>query len=99
MCYAYGDKDKSRTSPDVRPTRGRKDSNGGSTSHPRTDTPQVILRWVHNTHLRMRDAVVASRYAGFLASLEHIHFACAPRHRSILSRQSREASTAWDKVE
>ena len=41
MCYAYGDKDKSRTSPDVRPTRGRKDSNGGSTSHPRTDTLQV----------------------------------------------------------
>jgi hypothetical protein len=57
MCYAYGDKDKSRTSPDVRPTRGRKDSNGGSTSHPRTDTLQVILRWVHNTHPRMRDAV------------------------------------------
>ena len=50
MSYAYGDKDKSRTSPDVRPTRGRKDSNGGSTSHPRTDTLQVILRWVHNTH-------------------------------------------------
>ena len=41
MCYVHGVKDKSGTPPDVRPTRGRKDSTGGSTSHPRTDTLQV----------------------------------------------------------
>jgi hypothetical protein len=41
MCYVYGDKDTSSTPPDIRPTQGIKDSNGGSTLHPRTDTLRV----------------------------------------------------------
>jgi hypothetical protein len=58
-----------------------------------------ILRWVHNAHLQIRDAEVGNLYAGFLASLEHKHFACAPHSCSILSRQSRETNTVWDTLE